>query len=136
MKIVSTDRYYSILFDSLLPKRAWTKAELDSAIWQYVIPLYSELKKAHLKPLGKRAAIEVIHHFKDKNEVKDFDNIESKAVIDCITANLLADDSPQYMSLHFDYCMDTSSYTEVRIWEEDKFFQYKAKQPSSEDCLL
>ncbi len=98
--------FLRITFDRLLPKR---EAKEDIP---FITALSEELKKVSIK-FDERIELSVIHHFKDKRDVKDYDNLESKRIIDILTLYVIKNDSPEYLSVRFDYVPDINEYSEL-----------------------
>lgn len=120
-------RVYTYIFDKLLPYRSVLEKGMVKGYLEDINCFKASLAKAieETKPemFNERAVVKIIHHFSDIRRVKDYDNTESKAVLDVMKIYFLKDDNPAYMSIYFDYMLDSSDFTEIVILPETEFFQ-------------
>lgn len=129
------DKGYRFIFGELFPSRGniIDKSSLKSysRLISHGYRPVLEKKIAQLKEndnifFNERVAVVVTHFFADERQLKDYDNLESKPITDIITFHFIKDDSPQYMSLHFDYQLSDIPHSEVLITPEVEYFKMKS----------
>ena len=133
--IIKVNNGYRFVFGELFPSRA-------NIINKSILKGYSRTLSHGYRPaieekmnviakedksirFNTKVAVVVTHFFADESQLKDYDNLESKPITDVITPYFIKDDSPQYMSLHYEYAFDNHPHSEILITSEEEYFRSK-----------
>ena len=115
------DDHLRIILPELLPKRvegegAFSRMDLTKAYE----PMFREYfsSRETIFRYRERVAIVVTYIYDAKTRVRDYDNIESKFLIDLITTHVLIDDAPKFCTVMYDYSYGEHSHTEVDVLPE------------------
>lgn len=115
-----------IKFPSLLPCKNEVDVKKFHTQYNLIHSLYEEPFKKFFFNIKNRiyddkVVICFIHFYKNEDRLVDLDNMETKPIIDLITAYTLLDDSPKYCSLYMDYKISDNEHTEVVVMPKNKF---------------
>lgn len=94
---------------AIIPKKGKDSYFIDS-LNIALRPYFPE--HAHIK----KARVSIIYHYDDAyQKYLDFDNTETRSLLNCLTKYILEDDSPKHIELIQKACFDGSNKTEVMI---------------------
>jgi len=130
-----------IIFPELLPERKSADEKgFATTIWriqeQYKNAILKYFSESEHKVYEEKVVLCFIHHFCEerdseerdsKGTIKDHDNFETKAIIDCLASCLFVDDSAKYCSHFMDYLLDAKEdeeYSEIYILPQKKFYNF------------
>ena len=118
---------YRIRFDKLFPKRVTFLGNDADNIWQsYVMALQNTLFAEGITPFGERAVVVYMHHFANDESMIDYDNMDSKAILDALAVYFFKDDNPKHFAKYedFTYSDNGTSFTEILIMSQSKFIEF------------
>lgn len=94
---------------AIIPKKGKDTYFIDS-LNIAMRPFFPE--HAHIK----KARVEIIYHYNGAyQKYLDYDNTETRSLLNCLTKYVLEDDSPKHIELYQRACFDGSNKTEVII---------------------
>lgn len=136
VKIEKYGSGYKFIFESLLPARgniinqSVFKGYLRTIDYDYKTAIEDAIanfsKDETITFFQERVAVEITHFFSEGKQLKDYDNFESKPITDIITFHFIKDDSPEYVSVHFDYQKTQEKpHTEIVIIPEREYYKSK-----------
>lgn len=123
--ICDIDGDYHIYFDKLLPYRSqYYNDNKDSVYPSYIKALHTEAKRAALPVRSARTAVVFLHHFADEKNMLDYDNMETKSIMDAVAVNYLKDDSPKWCTYYMDCVVDGENYSEIILMEQSRLAEF------------
>lgn len=109
VKVTKIDKKIKLIIPAIIPKKGKDSYFIDSlniALAPY-FPTHMHINKARVK---------IIYHYDGAyQKYLDYDNTETRSLLNCLTKYILEDDSPKHIELCQKACFDGSNKTEVII---------------------
>lgn len=114
----------NIKFSHLLPHKEKRGVETYKCSIPYIKALYKESEKINNIQYNTPVVLAFIHHYAEKEDMVDHDNLLYKPFIDAVSVLFLKNDSPRQCSHFMDYMMDCKTFSEIYIVPEDVFMNF------------
>ena len=117
----------SIIIDlpSLLPGKKERETNFIGAPLRHQFEKICQNRKVKIK---EKAVVCIIHIYDNKNKKPkcyDYDNLESKRIIDIITAYTLTDDSPKYCDVYHSVEFGNTNKTRIIVMPKSEFEKFR-----------
>lgn len=123
-----TDGMMRIFMDALMPHPTkgsvfYLHGKLDAALARYVAD--NRIPRPFFR---ERCAVVFLHHYdlekNRKRQLRDYDNLERRCILNVLTRHVLVDDSPEQLVSMDLMTADQRDYTEICVMPMERFGRY------------
>lgn len=128
VELIEENGMFIIKMDGLLPFPSKGNAYYLHVKLDDFLEHYRNIRGLEAPIFEERCAVIFLHHFNTeqarRRQVRDYDNLEYRCVLNVIARHFLWDDDPSsYISMH-NIIPDKSNFTEVRVMKLSAFYEH------------